>query len=380
LTILGVIIGVFVIILLFSLGGGVKAFIKNRLSEFGSDMIEITPGKSEDFIAMAWSSQQGRLDFHDVESIERIAGVEYVMPIVMEKIPAVFQGKTLLATVYGLGDVSIMSRIFRTRLESGRYLKDKSERAVVIGNGIAHGFFEKKEVRVGNIIKIGGKPFRVVGILERRGGMGGSFIDNAFFISLQNLKDLREIDRERVDFIEVKAKEGVKLEEVADEIKRIMRMRRGEHEGEESFRVWTAADFEEKASEILDVITAFLMVLGGVALVVGGIGIMNTMFMSVTEKTKMIGILKAIGATDEDVLTIFLIESGIISGVGGFIGVVLSEVVVFVAALYLNINAPFNPLIILGALLFSVLIGVISGLMPAWKATQISPAEAVRYE
>ncbi len=381
LTIIGIIIGIFVVVILFSLGDGVKEFIKERLAEFGANIIEITPGtKSTNIMTMALTSQKGRLTMKDVERIEKIVGVGYVMPLVLEKLPVRFKNKEILGSVYGIGNEDGLGEILHTRLEEGRLIKENDGRVALIGNAIAHKMFGKYEVKVGNSILIGGKRFRVVGILEKRGGMGGGVVDNSIFIPLSQLREITEVEKDRVDFIEVVVKEGYKTDDVGKEIEEVLRLARGETRGQESFAVWTSADYEKKANEILDVVTMFLGALGGISLLVGGVGIMNTMFMSVYEKTKAIGIMKAIGATNKDVLMIFLIESAIIGAVGGAIGIILSLIVIVICSWIIGIKTPLDPIIFAGAFLFSLLVGMLSGLFPSWKATQISPAEALRYE
>ena len=284
LTIIGIVIGIFVVVILFSLGSGVKEFIKERLAEFGSNTIEITPGtKSANMMSLAWSSQKGRLTIKDVGRVKGIVGVKHVVYWVMEKLPTRFKNKEILGSVYGVGDADGLKDVMHTRLEEGRLIKENDGRVALVGNGIAHKIFGKYEVKVGNSIVINGKRFRVVGILEKRGGVGGTFIDNSIFIPLSQLREITNVEKDRVDFIDVVVEEGYGTDDVGKRIEDVLRLARGEMEGEESFAVWTSADFEKKANEILDVLTMFLGALGGVSLLVGGVGIMNTMFMSVYE-------------------------------------------------------------------------------------------------
>ncbi len=381
LTVFGVVIGIFVVVLLFSLGSGLKAFIKAKLSEFGTNIIEITPGsKDVNLMTMAWTSLEGRLTKQDVVRVRKIPGVKYVLPWVIEKAPVKFRGKEILGSLYGVGDIEAFNAVLPVRMESGRRFRSGDRRVVVLGYQVAHRLFSPKEVRVGNQIVINGKKFRVIGIFERKGGMGGSVIDGAIFLPLSDLKAVAHVGPQRVDFIDVLVDEAHEPEEVGKEIERVLRLARGEREGQESFAVWTSADYEQKAEEILDVVTLFLGAIGAVSLLVGGVGIMNTMFMAVTEMRKTIGILKAIGATDEDVLLIFLIQSGIIGLVGGLLGCVLSVGAVYGTSWFLHLPVSIDPAVVVGALGFSLFVGMASGLVPSWQATKISPAEALRYE
>jgi putative ABC transport system permease protein len=265
----------------------------------------------------------------------------------------------------------------------GRVLKEGDKYKAMVGYNFYEGIGGLPKVSVNDKIEIAGKDFRVVGTIEK---MRSKFFDSAVYIPLDIMRKMYGMD-DKVGIIYVKVKEGYDVDEMAEKIREKLRKYRKEKRGKETFEVTTARQLMQASSQILTIIQIVLVGIAAISLLVGGIGIMNTMYTSMLERTKEIGIMKAIGARKSDIMCIFLIESGLIGVIGGVIGValglVLAKLVEYGAYIYFGsspIQASFNPLLIIGAIAFSFFIGLISGVLPAMNAANLDPVEALRYE
>ncbi len=248
---------------------------------------------------------------------------------------------------------------------------------------VANGDVFKKGVDVGDKIKINDQKFRVVGIYKP---FGNPDDDSSVGIPLETARELFD-EPDELFVIMARTKDGFNTADVAEDIKEKLRRDRGLKEGEEDFTVQTYEQLREGAGVVLDIVHLFLIGIASISLMVGGVGIMNTMYTSVLERTREIGVMKAIGARNSDIMMIFLIESGIMGMVGGAIGVVigiaLSKIVEYVAEQELGmvlLKANVSIELILGALTFSFLVGCISGILPARQASKLNPVDALRYE
>ncbi len=382
LTILGIVIGISAVIVLVSIGQGLNQSVQEQLSQFGTSTIIVVPVNLQAGSGFRGpnGATSGILTTNDVELIRKIADVDMVSPTLSQRAVVDFKGKNITASVSGI-EPSVYQQVFsEIVVGDGRYLSDSDVGAVVLGNDMAATGFGKNEVKVNNRVDINGKPFRVVGILKKTGNVFAS-VDSGMFMTYTDAKDLfsdRLLNKE-VNSIVVKAKDGSNVDEVADEIKVALRNKRGEREGEEDFGLVTPSFINSTVGSITSLLTVFLGAIAAISLIVGGVGIMNTMFMAVVERTREIGTLKAIGAKRDEILAIFLVESGIIGLIGGVIGVVLS-IAVLLAAEQLGAPVYISPFVIAGAFLISFLIGMVSGFVPSWNASKVSPLEALRYE
>ena len=259
-------------------------------------------------------------------------------------------------------------------------MKSNDKYKVVVGYLIAHGNFFDKEIHVGDTLYISDIKFEVVGTAAR---IGNRQDDTQVYIPVDTAKEL--FKDPGYALIYAFTKKGFETSAVAEFVKDRMRRDRGLKEGLEDFTVSTAEQLMQVVGDVLLIVQTIVIGIAAISLVVGGIGIMNTMYTSVLERTREIGIMKAIGARNGDIATIFLLESGLLGIIGGVIGIAIGVAVgtgIEYVAQQNNIafTASFSPILIAGALLFSFIVGALSGLLPAMKASSLKPIEALRYE
>ena len=267
-------------------------------------------------------------------------------------------------------------------IKHGRNLKETDKYTALIGIEIAEGNVFEKEVKLRDKITINKKDFKVVGIMER---IGNKQDDSQIYIPMETARVVLD-EPEDLMMIMVQVKEGIDPAKVAEDIEEVLRDERDEDVGEESFSVSTSEQLMDSMGDILGMVQAVIIGIAGISLFVGGIGIMNTMYTTVLERTKEIGIMKAVGARNSNVMLMFLIESGILGMVGGGIGCLLGILMakgvdVYAAqAGFAMLEAHLSFSLIMGALLFSFLVGCISGVLPARQAANLKPVDALRYE
>lgn len=385
LTIIGIIIGISSVIVLVSIGEGLNKSVNDQLAMFGTKTIVVIPvnigGNQGGGISFSGSlATSGKLFMKDVDEIKKIASIDLITPVIQQRAGLGFKGKEITTSIIGI-EPDLFQQVSKdVEIEDGRFLGGSDRNVVVLGNDVAKKSFGKDEIRVNNDVLINGEKFRVVGILKKTGSTF-SPADSGVFINVEDARDLFSsvmADRE-ISAIRLTVKEDADTEAVADEIKGRLRSLHRVRDGEEDFGVITPKFINDTVGSITSLLTVFLAAIAAISLVVGGVGIMNTMFMAVVERTREIGILKAIGASSGEILSIFLIESGMIGLAGGMLGVVIAIGLLLVAK---NFGAPvyLDPFIIGGAFLFSFVIGLISGFVPSWNASRVSPLEALRYE
>jgi putative ABC transport system permease protein len=258
---------------------------------------------------------------------------------------------------------------------------------VLLGPEVAEKIFGRTEGIVGETVRIEGQPFRVLGILESKGGSGFSNEDDQVFVPLTTAQSrlIRRATRDRVDLVIVQALDANSVPQAAEEVAQILRQRHRTEIGADDFTILTQQDFLNTAGTITNVLTIFLGGIAAISLLVGGIGIMNIMLVSVTERTREIGLRKAVGAHKKDILVQFLTESSVLSLLGGLIGIGLGWAISYIVGQIAAANdAPINPTmgldIILLATLFSTAVGLFFGAYPATRAANLEPVEALRYE
>ena len=268
-------------------------------------------------------------------------------------------------------------------VEQGVDLKENEGGRAVVGIRYTEAKVFEKEANIGDKIKIEGEDFKIIGILER---VGNPFDDSAIIIDKEIMKKIYDTGDE-VSVIHAKVENVEEIDTVKSEIERKLRKVKGEKEGKETFQVTTAEQLLQSFTTIFGIVQAVLVGIAAISLLVGGIGIANTMYTSVLERTKEIGIMKAIGAKNRDIMLLFLFESGLLGIAGGLIGVViglgLSKTAEYYATVSLGTNllqASASPWIIFGALSFSFVIGTASGMLPALQASRLKPVEALRHE
>jgi putative ABC transport system permease protein len=382
LTILGIVIGVFLVTSLLSLSEGIKGAILKQLKTLGGEALLIHPGETTDIKNVFL----GKVEFkkEEIEAIKRVEGVEKVMSLLWKGVNVRYEGEKKIVLLYGIfwqENLELLREKMGWSLKEGRWpIVGKNE--VVVGNLVKEDIFPKIKTNTEIIIK--GKKFKVVGILK---STGDKIDDGAIMV---DLKFYREItgDKNWGPLAIAIVKAGFGPEEVAEKIKSQLKKMGKRKRGEErpSFSVITS----EKASGIVGNIMAIMQFVvfsfSSIAILVGAIGIMNTMYTSVRERTREIGLLKAIGAKNSTISLIFLIESGLIGLVGGFLGTILGLALAKAIEIYLQFHPFFylkafiSPLMIIFVLTFSFLIGCLSGFFPARQAAKLKPIQALRYE
>jgi putative ABC transport system permease protein len=277
----------------------------------------------------------------------------------------------------------IFEEVQNYKIDEGRMLKDKDLDKIVVGSQYKYNDFLKKNVKTGDKLNINGKSFEVIGIFQSLGNPGD---DRQIYMNIEDARKLFN-SPERVDQIFVQIDSGGDMKQIVERVDKKLRSMRGVTEKTKDFEIMTPEELLSSFGTILNILTAFLSGIAAISLLVGGIGIMNTMYTSVLERTKEIGIMKAVGARNKDVLVLFLIEAGLLGLIGGLVGVALGygaakliEAIVTqqLATNLLRAAAPWY--LIAGCLAFAFFAGAISGVWPAWRASKIKVVDALRYE
>ena len=383
LTMLGIFIGIASVVSLISLGQGLQSAVTGQFSTLSPDRLIIQNAGTG--FGPPGSTSVDRLHEHDSKLIEKVNGVEIVIPRLVRVVNVKYNkiGRFEYATSIpdNQNQAEEIYKSFNLRVEEGRLLEVSDRGKVVLGNDYVDVQRFEKDIRVGSKLEIQGKEFEVVGILKA----AGSFqVNSVVFMAEEDLKDIFDIGDE-IDLIAVRVESVDNVEKISEDIKRKLREDRDEDLGEESFSVQTPVQALSTVNTVLFTINAVIIGIAALSLIVGGIGITNTMYTSVLERTREIGVMKAIGARNRDVMTLFLIESGLLGLAGGVIGAVLGLALAFgvssIAGAFLGgINLEINlswPLLI-GAIGFSFLVGMFSGVMPAIQASRLNTVEALR--
>jgi putative ABC transport system permease protein len=386
LTLLGIVIGVSAVVALISIGQGMQMGINEMFKGVGADRLIITPGGGVETGVTPISSDlsASKLYEHDVDVVKSVSGIEHASGMISGTSKVEFNSQTRYVMIFGVPTDSESRKISESsglfRIEDGRDLKEGDQYKAIAANSVANNFFSK-EIKVGDKIIIEGVEFRIVGIYKKS---GSPIYDSLIVINDDTARDLLNKSKE-VSTIFAKVKEGLQPTEVADRVEEAMRKDRGLKKGEEDFTVASSEQLISGLSSILAAVQAILIGIAAISLLVGGVGIMNTMYTSVVEQTGNIGIMKAIGARNHDLMLLFLIESGMLGLIGGTVGIIIGfgiGKIVELIAISSGIDI-FRSVItielVIGSLLFSFFIGAIAGLLPARHAAKLQPVEALRY-
>lgn len=383
LTMLGIIIGVAAVIALVSIGFGVRQQIQDSISSLGSNLLMVYPGAPRTPGVRPTAASQKTLKVKDYETLKKLNDVDMISPVAgSSSYVIVYTNKNWTTTVNGIN--SDFQYINNWTMKSGRFITDaqveRRERVAVIGSTVAKNLFGV-ENPVGKDIRIKNDPFKVVGVLDTKGsGSFGNDQDDIVFIPYTTaMERVRGVDY--LSMIYIKAKDGADLNRVQSDIENIMRVRHKIKNPElDDFNVRNMATIMETVNETTGTMTLFLGAVAAISLLVGGIGIMNIMLVSVTERTREIGVRKALGATYRVIVMQFLIEAVVISLIGGAIGVVFG----IGASKLISAATSMKTVISMGPILlsfgFSMAIGLIFGIYPARKAAKLNPIDALHYE
>jgi len=383
LTILGIVIGVFLIISLLSLSEGLKSTINKQLQALGGEMVMVMPGGDEDFLSgMIFGG--AKLEKADLEAIKKAEGVDTVIGYSYTGTPARYKKEAKQIAIAGLDpwkeSLEIMTVFQGWSLAEGRWPSKGNQ--ILIGSHVADGIFSKK-VKVESEMVIKGRKFEVAGVLK---SLGNQQDDSMVYMDMNVYQGLTGEKRGTAAYAMAKLEKGVDENVVAEAIEEALEKTRKRRFGtdEADFSVITSERMGDITGTILGIIQFVIIGFASIAILVGGIGITNTMFTSVREKTREIGIMKAIGAKNSAVLSIILFEAGIIGLLGGIGGTLLGSILAVGINYYGQTNPAFyfttsvSPGLIIFGLAFSFFIGCAAGFFPARSATKLKPVEALR--
>jgi len=381
LTMLGIIIGIMSVILIYSIGQGAVVFITNELTSFGTDYFQINPGGSQ----ISTFAGSETLTFDDLDAIRNdasLTNIKSIAPIAMASVPVSSNGEEDELLTYGITHEAL--DILRPEVIEGEFItqeqEQSSERVVVLGSKVSETFFGENSTVVGETIKINNRTFRVTGVVDSSSALAGGFINNAIYIPINVvINDI--LGEERLQEIDISVYDQNSINQTIKDVEDLLRDRHDlKEEDENDFQISSAKDILSTVQTITGLLTAMIVAISGISLVVGGVGVMNIMLVSVTERTKEIGLLKAIGAKQKDILAQFLIEAVVMTLIGGVIGITLGTLGAFIVSLALTIPFVLSVPAILIAVGVSSLVGIIFGLYPARRASRLSPIDDLRYE
>ena len=388
LTILGIVIGVASVIALLSIGEGASSTITGEIESIGTNVIYILNGNSDDEV-----SNPKDLTIRDAEALAtsgRANEIVFVAPVFTGNSEVSHSDNSYKTSI--IGSTPDYQNVQNLNLAEGEFITENHVKGrsavVVLGPEIADKLLGRRTGIVGNSIRIGGYPYRIIGVTEAKGGSAFNNPDSNVYVPVSTAQARlpRGGSPDKVQYILVSASEAEKAEEAIVQISDVLRMtHRIPPRSPDDFTILNQQDFLSVAASITNVLTIFLGGIGAISLLVGGIGIMNIMLVSVTERTKEIGLRKAIGARKKDILLQFLTESVLLSLIGGLFGILLGWGISLIvnqiavqSGTILDVSLTLNSVLL--ATLFSAAVGIFFGYYPANRAASLAPVEALRYE
>ena len=387
LTILGIVIGVAAVIAMLAIGNGAQNSITSSINDIGTNLLYVLPGNTSQDVR-----NPKPLTMSDAEAMQdQLAAphVQAVAPVIQGSFTITYAGQDTSSTVSGV--TPEYASVSNEELDQGDFITEENilgrSAVAVLGPTTAKDLFGSTDGVIDQTIRINQQPFRVIGVLKAKGGSGFGSQDNAVLVPITTAQTrlINSDNLNSVNEIMVQASSSDGVDAAQEEVSEILRLRHRTAIGVDDFTIYTQAQFLDIASSITGILTIFLGGIAAISLLVGGIGIMNIMLVSVTERTREIGLRKALGARKRDIMFQFLTESMLLSLIGGVVGIglawLITQAVAFIAS---NSGTPLTPDIgldsILLATLFSTAVGLLFGLYPSNRAANLQPVEALRYE
>lgn len=380
LTSLGILIGVMSVVLLMAAGSGLKVYIQQQFESMGSNLLYVMPGNIFGEDGTGFQGADGGMspifEEKDIVTLKRIKEAEFVVPYYQKSVKLMAEGKTERATLNTTSEDAFLAHNFVAEYGTTFSSADNSARnkVVVMGSKIAEKLFDDASLAVDKKVRIDGQSFKVVGVLEEKGGggLGGPSFDDYIYIPYKT-GYIFNTDKKFIEIL-VKARSEEDLPELKEEIKTELLKRIKDDE----FSVVESTEILKTIGSIFGILNIVLVAIAAISLVVGGIGILNIMYVTVSERIKEIGVRRALGARRNDILWQFLAEAVVLSVFGGAMGLGLSALIVFfLQSLFPAYISTASVLLALGT---SSVIGIVFGVFPAKKAADLSPIDAIRYE
>jgi len=385
LTILGIVIGVAAVIAMLAVGTGAQNTITGSINGIGTNILFVFPGNLQEEVRNIKPLSQA--DVNAIADPFQAPSVALVAPVILSNLNITYGGEQTNSQVSGV--TTTYENVRNEKLTEGAFFTEEDflgrASVALIGPDVADKLFGRRDGVVGESIRIEGQPFRIAGVLASKGGGSFGSQDNVVLLPLSTAQARLIHKNNKYDIVYIQAASPDQINSATEEISQILRTRHRTEIGLDDFTVLSQQDIVSTAQTITGVLTIFLGGIAAISLLVGGIGIMNIMLVSVTERTREIGLRKAIGARKQDILIQFLTESSLLSLIGGVVGIALGWLIGFIVGKVAEASgSPFYPSItiqsVLLATIFSTAVGLFFGIYPANRAANLEPVEALRYE
>ena len=372
------------VVALLTLGSAFSSEINKQLSSLNGNTIYVVPIAESALQGGGFSATAGyssKLTENDAQRLKKIPEITDISRLIERRASVSYKDVNLTTTIDGI-EPAVFQKVSAIEVAEGRFLLESDHHALGIGGTAAESMFgTDKPVAVNSYIAINGVAYRVIGIMKKTGGTFGSDIDNGVFVTYSDAQEIfaNSIGKNEMDSIALAVPEDANMADVVDSIKAEMDASHKVKPDERDYSVIDPAFIAQSVGSVLGLVTLFLGSIAGISLIVGGLAISTSMFTSVIERTQEIGVLKAVGATRQDIMGIFMLESGALGLVGGILGTALGLALVFIGGLF-GLPVKVDLGIAAFGVLFAFAVGLLSGYFPAQRASALSPVEAFRYD